>query len=129
MFLTLPRVKAVRILEEKRGDDKKTKYLVEFAGESEPQWADKVSAHLLERWRIQQQCGQEMSLVDYLGLSPGNLKDAVPDADREELLKTAALQIQKVLHRTMRYHKRNELSCQSRYDLTLICAPKVGLMD
>lgn len=115
----------MRIVEEARGKDKKVKYLVEFAGESAPQWADRVSLPLLERWRVKQQCGEEKWLAEYLDLSPENLVGAVMHDELAVVLNAAVLGIQKKLRSTMQYHEKDKQMQCERFDVSVNCAPKV----
>ena len=125
MDLTLCRRQAVQILEETEDRDKNVKYLVKFADSEKPQWADRVTPRLLARWRIKQHCGEEKSLVDYLGLSPDNLAGAVSSGDLQFLAHAVVLNIHSTLAATLNFSKKNKACMRTRYDFTIPCKPKV----
>eukprot|EP00048_Salpingoeca_helianthica_P000675 m.43260 g.43260 ORF g.43260 m.43260 type:complete len:305 (+) comp10753_c0_seq3:91-1005(+) len=115
---------AVRILKEEKEVGCAPRYLVEFAGSDEPEWADQVSARLLARWRVKQQSGVEKELIEYLGIHPTVLGADVPAEDRTRLLGMVAQNILKVLNTTLSLCKSRRSKLRPTYAFTIPCKPK-----
>lgn len=102
-----------------------SKYLVEFAGAGEPQWADHVTPRLLARWRVKQQCGEEKNIEEYLGLTPDNLVGAVPEGAVRRLVEEVVVNIHDKATASLIYSEHNTNCQRVRYEFTLPCDPKV----